>query len=205
MFKYCSVFLKEGIKMGGTDARNSIIKAAMDLLSEGKDVEKITVRQVAERANVGVGLINYHFNSKNNLLSVAVAAFMAEMVTDLGAPRDDDDSNPVVKMKNMLQKLYGFAAQHENLIQFTITQNLLNGEMQTPLFIVPVLKEIFGVEKDEMQLRIIALQILLPIQVTSINPGAFLLYSGIDLHNEKQRNQFIDTLVDNVYEKGLAE
>ena len=184
--------------MGPTDARNNIVQTVVELLAEVEDVEKITVRQIAARANVGIGLINYHFNSKNELLSIAVAAYMAKKATGYASTSDQQDSTPVETLKSMLQRLYGFAERYEQLIRFSITQNLLNGEMQTPLYLIPALKEIFGDEKDEMQLRIIALQILLPIQVTSINPGPFLLYAGIDLRDENQRNQFIDALVDNV-------
>ncbi|SMP72156.1 TetR/AcrR family transcriptional regulator [Anoxynatronum buryatiense] len=184
--------------MSGTDARNNIIKVVVAMLAEGKDVEKITVRQVAERANVGMGLINYHFNSKNALLGIAVADYMATMAADFATPGEYSGSEPSEKLKIMLTKLYSFAEQHEKLIKFTITQNLLDGEMQTPLFIVPLLGEIFADRLDPIQLRIIALQILLPIQVASINPSKFLLYSGIDLRDEQQRNHYIGTLVDNL-------
>ncbi|MBS3969913.1 MAG: helix-turn-helix transcriptional regulator [Clostridia bacterium] len=67
--------------MNDQDARNRIIKAAIEILDEVTDVDKITVRQVAERANVGTGLINYHFKTKNNLLSLAVGDVMAQMAT----------------------------------------------------------------------------------------------------------------------------
>ncbi|MBV1758860.1 MAG: TetR/AcrR family transcriptional regulator [Dethiosulfatibacter sp.] len=183
--------------MKGTDARNNIINAVVEIISEGFDVDKITVRQVAERANIGIGLINYHFNSKNKLLSIAVAEYMAKIAADFVTPGNYSGSNPVEKIKAMLKKLFGIAEQHEALIKFTITQNLLDGEMKTPLFLIPVLKEFFGDQKDEIHLRIIALQILLPIQIASINPAEFHLYSGIDLHDERQRNIYIDTLVDN--------
>ncbi|OEF97101.1 TetR/AcrR family transcriptional regulator [Desulfuribacillus alkaliarsenatis] len=180
------------------DARDRIIKAAIDILAEVDDVDKITVRQIAERANVGVGLINYHFNSKNKLLSIAVSDYMASMAVSLVTSGNDSETEPIEKLKLMLKELYNFAQQNEKIIRFTITQNLLNGEMQTPVFLIPVLKEIFAEQKDEIQLRIIALQILLPIQVTSLNPKEFYVYSGIDLHEESQRNRYIDTLVDNI-------
>lgn len=180
------------------DARNRIIKAAIEILDEVTDVDKITVRQVAERANVGTGLINYHFKTKDNLLSIAVGDVMAKMATGFITPGNYSDLEPVPKIKTMLKELCSFAEHHEKLLQFTVTHGILNGDMQTPLFLVPVLREIFGGRKDEIHLRIIALQILLPIQVTGICPSAFHFYSGIDLHNEAQRNNFIDTLIDNL-------
>ncbi|SHJ28050.1 transcriptional regulator, TetR family [Geosporobacter subterraneus DSM 17957] len=180
------------------DARNRIIKAAIEILDEVADVDKITVRQVAERANVGVGLINYHFKTKDNLLSIAIGEVMVKMATGFSTPGHYSDMEPVLRLKKMLKELYSFAERHEKLVKFTLTHGILNGDMQTPLLLVPALREIFGNRKDEIQLRIIALQIIMPIQVTSISPSAFHYYSGIDLYNEAQRNNFIDTLIDNL-------
>lgn len=46
------------------DARERIISSAIEILYEVSDIEKITVRQIAERANVGIGTINYHLIQK---------------------------------------------------------------------------------------------------------------------------------------------
>lgn len=180
------------------DAKSRIINATLNLIEETETIDKITVRQVAERANVGVGLINYHFDSKNGLLSTAIAELMAKMATGFLTSDHSSALPPLGKLKNMVKELFSFAEKHEKLITFTITQNLVQGEMKTPLFLVPVLQEVFGNQKDQMELRIIALQILLPIQVASINPEEFRLYTGIDLYDEKQRNQYIDALIDNL-------
>lgn len=180
------------------DSRKKIINVVMKMIEEVDDLEKITVRQVADKADVGIGLINYHFESKNKLLSIAIADYMAKMATGFVAQEYSNNLNPIDRIKIMLKSLYSFGEKHEKLIKFTITQNLINGEMQTPLFLVPILKEIFGEGRDEFHSRIIALQILLPIQVASINPKEFQLYSGINLNDEKQRNEFIDKLVNNV-------
>ncbi|MDF2878148.1 MAG: TetR family transcriptional regulator [Clostridia bacterium] len=178
------------------DTRNRIIETTITLLDEVDDVDKITVRQIAERANIGVGLINYHFRSKDNLLSIAVGEVMSKIATDFAASPDYSDLKPEQKLKTMLKELYHSGERHEKLLQFILTHEILNGDMKAPLFLVPILRELFAGEKDDMTLRIIALQILLPIQVASINPDRFHLYSGVDLYSEVQRNSFIDLLID---------
>ena len=70
--------------------------------------------------------------------------------------------------------------------------------MDAALYLVPLLKEEFDSQIDEMELRIMALQILLPIQVASINPPVFHHLTGIELHNVHQRENYIYTLVDNL-------
>lgn len=187
------------------DARERIVQAAREILLEAAQIEQITVRQIAERAGVGVGSINYHFNSKDNLLSIAVGDILAKRATGFLEQRDSLTLNPVEKLKNMLKELCNVAASNQKLIQFILTQGILNGNMQAPLYLIPVLKEIFGREKEEIELRIIAIQILQPIQAAGITPEVFRLYSGIDLYDTKARNQFIDILVENLInqEKGV--
>lgn len=180
------------------ETRERIIGATIELLNELPDVENITVRLVAQRAGVGVGLINYHFHTRDNLISLAIGRIMAEMATAMGSAGANSDDSGVDRIRTMLKSLYTYAEQHEKFIQFLLTHGIVNGDLDAALYLVPMLKEVFPKEKDEIQLRIMALQILLPIQVASINPSAFHHFTGIDLHNVKQRETYIDTLVDNV-------
>lgn len=189
--------------MNEQDAKQSIINAAKSILNELNDVEKITVRQIAERAGVGTGLINYHFKSKDNLLSIAIGDIMSDTIAGFTRGNIHKDLDPIAKLKVMMKELYVLAGKNEKLIRFLLTREIMNGNMQTPLTLVPFLKEIFGNSKDNMQLRIIALQILCPVQVTAINPAEFHLYSGIDLNKEIQRSEFIDVLIDNLTKEAI--
>lgn len=186
------------MKSNDQEARDRIIKAAAEMLNEVADVDKITVRQIAERAGVGTGLINYHFKSKDNLLGIVVGDLMAKMAAGFSSSGDNSDLEPKEKVRRMLKSLYSFAESYEKLIRFLLTHSILSGDMSAPLFLVPLLREVFEGRKDEVELRIIALQILLPIQVTSLNASTFHFYSGMDLRNEVQRDNFIDMLIDNL-------
>lgn len=184
--------------MNEQDARQSIITAAKTILDEVDDIEKITVRQIAERAGVGTGLINYHFKSKDNLLSITIGDVMSETIADFTHSHTHKCLDPITRLKALMKELYVLAGENKKLIRFLLTREIMDGNMQTPLTLVPLLKEIFGSTKDDMQLRIVSLQILYPIQVTALNVTAFHLYSGIDLNKGEQRNNFIDMLIDNL-------
>ncbi len=55
------------------DNRESIIQATIDLINEkGGKMNEITVRDICERANVGLGLVNYHFGNKDKLIELCV-------------------------------------------------------------------------------------------------------------------------------------
>ena len=186
------------------DARNRIMRATKEILDETGSVGQITVRQIAERANVGVGLINYHFKSKDNLLGTAVGNEMAKMAGEFFKAGGNPGKDPVERLKTMLKELFQYGEKHRDFLKYTMTHSILNGDLQAQLTLVPLLRDIFGDQKDEINLRIIAMQVLLPLQVTALSPQAFRFYSGIDLFEETQRNKFIDTLVENLVKAGVC-
>lgn len=186
------------MKENGKDARRRLIEVVTEMLEADMDIEKVTVRQIAEKANVGIGLINYHFQSKDNLLIAAVGELMSSMATDFLHQDRDERLEPKEKLKIMLKDLYQLGEKHEKWIRFLLTHEVVQGDMRAALYVLPILKMHFGTSKDEMELRILALQILLPIQVASLNERNFQMYCGVDLRNEAQKNSYIDSLVDNL-------
>ena len=50
--------------------KEAIIYQTTELIQEcGGDVSKIILRKISEQAKVGLGLINYHFGSKEQLIT----------------------------------------------------------------------------------------------------------------------------------------
>ena len=61
--------------------KEAIICATTELIQEfDGDVNKITLRRISERANVGLGLINYHFGSKEQLITLCVQRIINNVV-----------------------------------------------------------------------------------------------------------------------------
>ncbi|MFM9330592.1 TetR/AcrR family transcriptional regulator [Paenibacillus mesotrionivorans] len=180
------------------DSRQSILDTAKILLDEAADLDKITIRQIAERAGVGIGLINYHFKSRDNLLRIAIGDIMSQTIFAMNDPAAFSGLEPSARLKELLKELYTFGSRNEKLIRFVLAHELATGNMQAPLLLIPLLRDIFQHQKNDMQLRIIALQILYPIQITALHPNAFHLYSGIQLTIPEERNRFIDLLIDNL-------
>jgi len=175
-----------------------IISATKALISETEDISTITVRRIAQRAGVGLGLINYHFHSRDNLLSVAIGESMVRIISDFTSTKANHDQPPVCQLKELLTKLCSMAGSDTKFVRFIIQRELYEGSAQAPLHLTPLLKAIYGAEKDEMQLRIIAMQIIHPLQVACLDTDAFHMFSGINLLNPDERATFIDSLVNNL-------
>ncbi len=51
------------------DSKEAIMQATIKLIEEkGERLEEITVREICKRADVGLGLVNYHFGNKEKLI-----------------------------------------------------------------------------------------------------------------------------------------
>lgn len=183
------------------NAKDKIIKATIDILNEVGEPDKITVRQIAERAEVGVGLINYHFQSKENLLYKVISDTMGQMATELQKPRENEDIDSVERLKTMLKELTDFGIKYSKLSRVQAAYDLLQGDMQTPLYLVPVLREIYGSTKDEIEIRLIAFEIITTFQAAFVNSKAFQLYTGVDINNKVQRDKIIDTIIKSIINK----
>ena len=179
-------------------AKERILQTTMAMIVEIEEVETITMRQIAERAEVGIGTINYHFQSKDNLLNEAVGRLMGDQASRWYAPYDKDAIDPVSRLKMLLIDTANVAFRHEKLSRIAISNALLEGNMEPAQLILPILRDIYDGSKDEVELRVIAFQLITTTQVMFLRAPAFRLYSGIDIYEEEQRNRSIEIIVENV-------
>jgi len=179
------------------DPKKRILQAAMELLNE-QEPETITVRQIAERAQVGVGLINYHFQTRDNLLNEAVGGSMGEVAAQWLQANEGKQDDPVLRLKNLLKETSNIGVRFPAQLRVSISFELQHGNFSVAQMLIPILREIFGMTKSEKELRVLAFQIITPLQLASIRNDAFRAYAGIDLFNEEQRNAMIDMLIDNI-------
>ncbi|MDP4145852.1 MAG: TetR/AcrR family transcriptional regulator [Bacillota bacterium] len=183
------------------DTKEKIISTVVDILNETDDPNKITIRQIAERAGVGIGLINYHFKTKEALLNEAVISEMKDIASRLKSSDKGEYENPEQKLKNTIKELSDLAIRNSKFVKISASYELLQGNIQTPLYYIPLLREIYKNEKDEIELRIIALQLNTILQVVFLRSSAFQIYTGIDIYDKAQRDKFIDACVDNLIKK----
>lgn len=55
------------------DTKEIIMQATIELINEkGEQMEGITVREICKKAEVGLGLVNYHFGNKDKLIELCV-------------------------------------------------------------------------------------------------------------------------------------
>ena len=64
-------------RSGEMNTKDRILKVTLDILKH-EGLDKITVRRIAEEAGVNIASINYHFGTKDNLISGAVEVILKD-------------------------------------------------------------------------------------------------------------------------------
>ena len=178
--------------------KERILAATVALLNQVDDPDRITIRQIAERAGVGIGLINYHFRNRDNLLNEAVMSIVGDVAASWYDPAFHPEVDPETRLRNLLKESSRVVVQYPKFGRISIQYDLLQGEMLTPTLLLPLLREIFAAEKSETELRLIAFQVIIFTQVAFLRADRFRQFSGIDLFDEGQRNAALDLLLDNL-------
>ncbi len=190
------------MKDTGADAKERILNTVVALLMEHKDVNKITNRQIAELAGVNSALINYYYQSKENLMDKAVDVCLQNIAgrmfekADLSVPLKE-------RLRSMIKTISAFMFENYALSSIAVFSELKSGSFSTSRTLLPILKELFGESKSEAELKLMALQITAPMQVIFLNAKAYAEYLYEDVFDEATRNRLLDRMIDNVLREGL--
>jgi len=181
--------------MQNDNVKDQLIQATMKLLTESKNPSKITARQIANEANANLAMINYYFSSKDALVNIAVNNLMADRANEL---KEISISNitTIEKLEKFLITMSDITIDYSELTRPNVPYVLLEGEIELPYYILPMIKECCGDKRSETECRIIAYQLISFSQLVFYRSGDFLKYTGIDITDKKQRDTFWQTTLD---------
>lgn len=109
--------------------KEAIITAATELIEQSDgDINAITARAIAEKSGVALGLINYHFESKENLVSICVQRIINKVLmgfspdkTDYGA---DDGLTDKERLISFAQQTFDFLYDNYSIVKISILSDL---------------------------------------------------------------------------------
>jgi AcrR family transcriptional regulator len=184
--------------MSDTEAREKIVEATQALLAEGVSADDITVRRIAARAGVGIGTVSYHFHSKEKLVYEAIGRQMAA----LAGPRSDGaaEPDPRRRLRRFLLESTELALLHAELFRAQLSYQIVHGDMSICYTIAPMLREILGPGRSDLELKLVALEIVSAMQMIYLKAEEFLRYAGVDVRDPKQREEALDALLNTVLE-----
>jgi len=186
-----------------SEIRERMIAVTIELIKRYGDTRMITVREIASEAGVDVGMINYHFQTKDNLINICIMELIGQSVFQLQSFSQNAEMKPIDKIKELSKGIASFMALNPGLSKISITNDLLSPERndnvaQLTKMLMPITKEIYSDQKSESELLI-----LLHILISSISVG-FLRNSvlgettKLDFTDQEQRDQFVEYCINRV-------
>lgn len=111
------------------DSRERILEAAMELIQEkGEQVETISVREICKRADVGLGLVNYYFGSKEKLMEECVERLINGIVARFRGIREETkEASPFEKLRFLGNMTFEFLFTHAAVSRISVLT-----DMQSP-------------------------------------------------------------------------
>lgn len=169
----------------------ALLKATIELLEESKQPEKVTSRQIAAMAGVNLAMINYYFGSKNELISQAVSKIL-DISASVFQSHGNSSESSKEQLRHIFREICHVVVKFKRYTKICVPHLLLEDEITLPQYILPEIRDHFGVKKNETECRIIAYELVSFLQLAFYRSDAFLRYTGIDLTKESTVNELID-------------
>lgn len=183
--------------MKANATRERIIVETIHLIKESNGlIENITIRKIAEKANVGIGLVNHYFGSKEKLIEECVQKIISGVI---GAfhPVLIEGENSLESTKRIAKEVMHFLMDHPQISKISII-----GDLRQPGASDNTTRTIhgFGVRLAAGTIqdihKIKAFMITAVLQEAFLRKDVLLETLGVDFYNKIQRDLFIDELIE---------
>ena len=187
-----------------TPTEEKIIAATLEIIKREGDINQITVRKIADLADVGVGMINYHFNSKDNLIDLAIQHTHTKKIKQLINNCKELELAPLEKVKYLFRFIADRMVEnpeYSNIAVYNDFFNQANKQDNSLLihnYLVELLTEICSNVDNEIKLHLMAHQIGSSLQTLFLQADLFNNNFGIDIYDAEQREELVDLLIDNI-------
>lgn len=179
------------------DIKEKIISATIALINRSDGlVENITVREIAQKADVAIGLINYHFSSKKNLIEICVQRIISHVMetfseTPDSADKEDAEDNDKSDMASFTASVFTFLKNNPEISKISMLSDLSrpNIKSNSSVSCRAIFKAIPNTETEDIR-KIKAFMLLSAIQSAFLNRqiGSELL--GFNLNCESDYKRF---------------
>ncbi len=183
------------------DKKEAIIQATMELLQEkGERLQEITVREICKRANIGLGLLNYHFENKDKLLELCVERMVNGIVDNFQRIRERTEGlAPMEKLVYLGNMTLTFLFEHDTVSRISILTDMRlpkedDNTHKTYAAYLPLVAACRpDWDKETLERRTFCL--IAGMQQVFLRHKVILQTQGIDLTNADERKAFHDKML----------
>jgi AcrR family transcriptional regulator len=181
----------------GKMIKEKVIKTTIELIKEYGDTSMITVRDIAKKAGVGLAMINYHFQTKDNLINECLIKIVGQLLENYGTYSSTSEIKPADKMRVIGKGIAAFMVINPGFSRVVIMNDLGspgiddNSAKLAKMFF-PVVKDIFGEQKTDQEILVLLHMIISSIEVGFLRRDVIKETMGIDFSDATQRDNFIE-------------
>ena len=190
--------------MNVKNCKEELIAITTTLIKENNgDVEKVTIRDIANRSGVSVGLINYHFGDKDKLITECVQRIISSIVNSFKPTMDVDESlskfeKGKMRLTKTAQRVFGFFFEQPSISRVSILDDYKNYSNDcSSYFSLRGFSAVIGdaIENQEEKERISFL-LTTSMQVAFLRSFSDPKFMKYDFSKIEDRNKYIKDLVD---------
>ena len=190
--------------MQESKTRDNILEAATAMIRESGDAGKVTIRAVASRAGVGIGLVNYYFGSKQNLVRDCVRRMISSVVEKFAAIYGRLDVPAIDKIRYLAKSTGTFFVFNPGVSRVAILMDLEDGsDNDNTAGMIRVYEDLIaqhvGSKPESHQSYLMAHGLLAALQSAYLRRDVILERTGLDFYDDSQRETLIDQLVDGLF------
>lgn len=192
------------------EAKEAIINATTELIEQSNgNINAITARAIADKSKVALGLINYHFESKENLIAMCIQRIINKVLMNFAPDKidysKDDGLSDKERLISFAQQTYDFLFANYAIIKISILSDFKDykpkcNSAYTQMGFRFALRGNISESKKQ----------LIAFSLTSIMQSAFLCgenskeLTGYNLADKAERDLFISDTVSMIME-GIYE
>lgn len=189
----------------GTKER--IIKVTMELIaSEG--FQNVTIRKIANQADVNLAAVNYHFGSKDAVINEALKTVMAQLINAFSQLKDAG-TEPRERLRLFIIAYSNVLFKYPDIIKIIIDQIIHNYpnrvepgyhkylKEEGSQLLINTLTQIYPEEADTV-LKMKTLQLLSCMAFPILMGDTIIEVIDLELEDLDTRQIYIDLLLDNV-------
>jgi AcrR family transcriptional regulator len=176
------------------DTKQQILNVTVKMLLDENEPASITVRDIAAEANVQLAMINYYFQSKDELMYQAVGVLRDKMAWDWISGKKEGMS-AYDQLRKMMISICDMSVKYSQYMRFTVEYELTKAKIAMPQYLIPLIREICGEKHSETGIRIIAYEIISTLQLIFFRSGDLWDYFGFDVLEYDRMVEIVDTLL----------
>ena len=178
-------------------SKEKILVAADRLLREADHHAEVTSRAIAAEADVPLGMINYCFGSREKLLYEVFVRNKDEYLTDDRIRSIlTSDAGPKDKIRKMYYLVADFLIDEYKFTRAVMGYVLLNRDLTQGLTTYPLVKEHFGGQKEEWELKFISYQLSSMMQLVIYRLDDMQDFLDLDPDPKEEIHRIIDLQTD---------